>query len=102
MPVAWVRIHKVPDFVYFNHAAHVNRGVSCVSCHGRVDEMAVVRHEQPLSMAWCLECHRNPGPNLRPVEQVTNLGWTGDGEIGKAVAEREAVRPPTDCTGCHR
>ena len=62
-PIPWVHIHKLPDYVYFNHQAHLNAGVSCVSCHGRVDQMAEVRQVKPLSMAWCLECHRNPAPN---------------------------------------
>ena len=58
-PIPWVRIHKVPDYVYFNHAVHVNRGISCVECHGKVDEMEVVYHAKELSMGFCLECHRN-------------------------------------------
>lgn len=103
VPVPWVRVHKLPDFVYFNHAAHVNRGVGCVSCHGRVDEMAVVRHEKPLSMAWCLECHRNPGPELRPVEKMTDMAWLpGHPESGERIKNESRIRPPTDCTACHR
>jgi hypothetical protein len=74
-PVEWVQIHKTPDYVYFNHAAHVNRGVSCVSCHGKVNEMPVVYQAESHSMAWCLDCHRNPENALRPVDQVTNLNW---------------------------
>lgn len=75
-PMEWVQIHKTPDYVYFNHAAHVNRGVSCVSCHGKVNEMPVVYHAEPHSMAWCLECHRSPEKALRPLDQITNLDWT--------------------------
>jgi hypothetical protein len=74
-PVEWVQVHKTPDYVYFNHAAHVNRGVSCVSCHGKVNEMPVVYHAKSHSMAWCLDCHRNPETALRPVDQITNLNW---------------------------
>ena len=74
--VPWVRIHKTPDYVYFNHAIHVNRGVSCVECHGRIDQMEVVHHDKSLSMAFCLECHRNPEDALRPMSQVTNLDWS--------------------------
>jgi hypothetical protein len=74
-PVEWVQIHKTPDYVYFNHSAHVNRGVSCVSCHGKVNEMPVVYHAEPHSMAWCLDCHRNPENALRPLDQITNLNW---------------------------
>ena len=75
MPVEWVRIHDLPDYVYFNHSAHVTRGVGCVECHGRVDRMEEVYQHEMLSMGWCLKCHRNPGPRLRPKEFVTDLGW---------------------------
>jgi hypothetical protein len=74
-PIEWVKIHKAPDYVYFNHSAHLNRGISCVSCHGKVNEMEVVHHDQPQSMGWCLDCHRNPEKNLRPLTEVTNLDW---------------------------
>jgi formate-dependent nitrite reductase cytochrome c552 subunit len=77
-PIKWVQIHKTPDYAYFNHSVHVNRGVSCVECHGRVDEMAVVYHAEPLSMSWCLDCHRNPAENLRPLDQITNLDWVAE------------------------
>jgi len=74
-PVQWVKIHDLPDFAYFNHSAHVNHGVGCVSCHGRIDQMDLVQQIAPLSMGWCLECHREPERNLRPVDQVTNMAW---------------------------
>jgi hypothetical protein len=74
-PVEWVQIHKTPDYVYFNHSAHVNRGVSCVSCHGKVNEMPVVYHAEPHSMSWCLDCHRNPENALRPLDKITDLNW---------------------------
>lgn len=73
--IPWVKVHKAPDYVYFNHSAHLNRGISCVSCHGKINEMEVVRHDQPQSMGWCLECHREPEKNLRPLEYVTNLNY---------------------------
>ena len=113
----WVRVHKVPDFVYFNHQIHVNRGVSCVSCHGRVDEMDQVMHVQPLSMSWCLDCHRNPEPNIRPNELVTNLNWNpakdwfvsplsqfadSQAVYAKKVAHASGLKPPTNCSACHR
>jgi hypothetical protein len=104
-PIPWVRIHKLPDYVYFSHQAHVTAGVSCVSCHGRVDQMAEVRQVQPLSMAWCLECHRNPAPNVRPQELVTNLAWKPDrdpAEIGREIVLSKHINPPTNCSGCHR
>ncbi len=103
--IPWVRIHKLPDYVYFNHQAHVGAGVSCVSCHGRIDQMAEVRQVKPLSMAWCLECHRDPAANIRPRNQVTNLGWKPDrdpAEIGRELMAKNNIHPPTNCSGCHR
>ncbi len=77
-PIRWVQIHELPDYSYFNHSVHVNRGVSCVECHGRIDEMPVVYHAKTLSMSFCLDCHRDPAKSLRPVDQVTNLAWSAD------------------------
>src|SRR5689334_24214617 len=74
-PIPWVQVHIVPDYVYFNHEVHVTRGVSCVECHGRVDQMDEVRHAKPFSMSFCLDCHRQPADFIRPVDKVTDLGW---------------------------
>ena len=76
-PIEWVKVHDLPDYAYFNHSVHVNAGVSCVECHGRVDRMDAkgVSTVENLSMSWCLECHRNPEANLRPRSEVTNLAW---------------------------
>ena len=74
-PVPWVQVHKVPDFVYFNHSVHVNRGISCVHCHGQINKMDEVQHAMPLSMAFCVACHRVPAPNLRPADKITDLAW---------------------------
>ncbi len=104
-PIPWVRVHKLADFAYFDHSAHVNKGVSCVSCHGRIDQMDVVRIEKPLSMGWCLECHRNPAPNIRDKKWVTNLAWTPDGDpavMGQEFMKMYNVHPRTDCSTCHR
>ena len=107
-PIPWVRIHQVPDFVYFNHAAHINRGVSCVECHGRIDQMDVVQHVKPLSMGFCLNCHRNPAPVIRPLNEVTNLGWTNPGGPAAQLRQGEKfvhdwkIKPPLSCSGCHR
>lgn len=106
-PVAWRRVHKLPDYVYFNHAVHVRRGVGCVSCHGRVDEMPVVVHEKPLSMGWCLDCHRHPENEIRPLDEVTNLTWSPpDGEdrrqVGERWARRRAIGVQEQCSSCHR
>ena len=106
-PVPWVRVHKLAAYVYFNHSAHINSGVSCVSCHGRVDQMAEVRQVKPLNMDFCLDCHRNPAPNLRPVQYVTKLDWTPpNGEdpaaIGRRIVAEKHINPPVNCSGCHR
>ena len=74
-PVPWVKVHDLPDFVYFNHSAHVGAGMSCVECHGNVNHMETVSQVQPLNMGWCLECHRDAAAHIRPREQVTNLDW---------------------------
>ena len=106
-PVPWIRVHKLPDFVFFNHAAHVKRGVGCVSCHGKVNEMPVVVHDQPLSMGWCLDCHREPENYLRPVTEATNLAWrpsegTNQRDLGLHLKERYKIQAPEQCVGCHR
>ncbi len=105
--IPWKKIHNTPDFVFFNHSAHVNAGVSCVSCHGRIDKMDVVFQAKTLSMAWCIECHRNPAPNIRPTEFVTKLDWQPpDGvdpaELGKQLMEEKNIHPQTHCGVCHR
>ncbi len=104
-PLPWRRVHDLPDFAYFDHSAHVNKGVSCVECHGRVDTMAVVTQVEPLSMGWCLDCHRDPAPRLRPVEHVTKLWWTTDEDrrtLGERLMKEYDVKPRTDCSTCHR
>lgn len=103
--VPWIRVHDLPDYVYFNHSAHVTRGVSCVSCHGRVDQMEQVYQAKPLSMRWCLDCHRNPDPHLRPPESVTDLDWVPEEDAavtGKRVREQLNINPSTSCSTCHR
>jgi len=115
-PVEWERVHDLADYVYFNHAAHVNRGVSCVECHGRIDRMEQVWQDKSLSMSFCLECHRNPEPRLRPQSEITNLGWIGpdvndpksmqahqemvEREYGKFTPEH--IQSLTNCSMCHR
>jgi hypothetical protein len=107
-PIPWVKIHQAPDYVYFNHSVHVNRGVSCQSCHGNINRMEVVYHAEPHSMGWCLECHRNPEKHIRPVEHVFNLDWKPEmiGEkqetLGKRLAADWNIQPPQNCAACHR
>jgi hypothetical protein len=102
----WQRVHQLPDFVYFNHSIHVAKGVGCESCHGRVDRMALTMRTQPLSMKWCLDCHRAPQKYLRPREQEFAMGWKPQDQekLGLALVERYHVdtRRLTDCSVCHR
>ena len=74
-PIEWVKVNRLPDYAYFNHSRHVNSGVSCKTCHGRVDQMEVVRQVKPLSMSWCLECHRSPEKFIGPKDKVTDMSW---------------------------
>jgi hypothetical protein len=104
-PVEWIKVHDLPDYVFFNHSAHVTRGVGCVSCHGRVDRMEKVFQKEPLSMSWCLDCHRAPEKNLRPPAEVTNMNWTAPGDpvaYGAQLREQGNINPPTHCSTCHR
>lgn len=116
-PIRWRRVYQLPDFVQFHHAAHVEAGVGCSSCHGRVDLMASVYRPVPTTMAWCLDCHRDPAPHLRPESRITDMDWPAPPrfETGldiNTVPERARisgdgaraveVRPPTNCSGCHQ
>lgn len=104
MPIPWVKVHDLPDYVYFNHSAHVSRGVGCVSCHGRIDKMEVVSQAEPLSMGWCLDCHRNPAPHIRPKDKVTEMDWTHEDPeaLGARLLEEYDLNPSDDCWTCHR
>ena len=96
--IEWVRVHRLPDHAYFDHSVHLSAGVGCVECHGRIDQMDVVRQIQPLSMAWCLDCHRNPAPRIRPLDQITNM----DPSLSGTAQPPRALNPPQTCSGCHR
>ncbi len=103
--IRWVRVHDLPDYVYFNHSAHVVRGVGCESCHGRIDKMAEVYQVSPLTMSWCLDCHRAPDKNLRDPDLVTVMGYKppASEEAGSApLRQRLKINPPTNCSTCHR
>lgn len=104
-PIEWIRVHKIPDYAYFDHSIHLRVGVGCSSCHGRIDEMEVVQQVQPLSMAWCIECHRDPDLHLRPLDEVTNMEWTPPEEqvaFAQRVRDELDINPPEDCSACHR
>jgi hypothetical protein len=104
-PMRWVRVHNLPDYAYFQHAAHIRAGIGCVSCHGRIDQMDVVTQAEPLSMGWCLECHRDPVSRLRPTGAVTEMEWfppRDQAEWAAQTIQEKSLAPPQDCSGCHR
>ncbi len=105
-PVPWVQIHKTPDYVYFNHAVHVNRGVSCVHCHGPVNKMDEVKHTKTLSMTFCLDCHRDPAAKIRPASEVFNLDWQAPPGFADRDGQKNVhdwrVRASDNCSACHR
>src|SRR5262245_50405297 len=103
--IAWVRVHDLPDFVYFNHSAHVNQGVGCSTCHGRVDRMPLTHQEHSLQMEWCLNCHRHPELYVRPKAEVFNPAWEPPRdqlEQGRALVQQYGLKPRTSCSTCHR
>ena len=104
-PIEWVNVHVLPDYAFFNHSRHVNSGVSCIQCHGRVDQMKEVQQVEPLSMGWCLDCHKNPEAYIWPKEKVTELSWKSDEdplEMGRRLVEEYHLNPKVQCSVCHR
>src|ERR687892_1804357 len=106
-PLRWTRVHDLPDFVYFNHSIHVRKGVGCVTCHGRVDQMPLMRQAESLQMEWCLACHRQPQRFIRPVENVFQMDWVPpvpQEKLGAELVRRYDIRVGqlTDCSICHR
>jgi hypothetical protein len=107
VPIRWTRVHDLPDFTYFNHAVHVRNGVPCVECHGRVDTMPLTWQAHSLQMQWCLDCHRDPARRLRPLDAVTAMEWTPEGDPDLLASELMLaydIHPDklTDCYVCHR
>jgi formate-dependent nitrite reductase cytochrome c552 subunit len=111
-PIPWVQIHRVPDYVYFNHSVHVNRGVSCVECHGPINTMDEVYHFAPLSMTFCLDCHRNPAAKVRPMDKITDLNWKWSDNPEENAKQQKLngekfvhdwkVESLQNCSACHR
>lgn len=106
-PIRWVRVHELPDFVFFDHSIHIAKGVGCVECHGRVDEMPRIRRVASLDMQWCLACHRNPAPHLRPPSKVFDMAWRSKATPAEHAALVRSLhiaseRRLTDCSTCHR
>ena len=103
--IQWVKVHDLPDYVYFNHGVHVQKGIGCVSCHGRVDRMNQVWQESSLQMEWCLDCHRDPARHVRPREHVFDLAWERPADqpgLGAELIRLYEVHTRTDCSTCHR
>lgn len=106
-PLEWIRVHNLPDYVYFNHSIHVKQGIGCETCHGRIDQMPVVAKVQTLQMSWCLDCHRNPEKYIRPREAVFTMGYkptVAQATLGPQLVAQYGVHTKqlTDCSICHR
>jgi len=115
-PIQWKRVHDLPDFVFFNHAIHINKGIGCVSCHGRIDRMPLVYKENTLTMGWCLDCHRHPERNIRPKNAVFKMDWKASDvldengipysqeKLGAKLVKEYNIMPTaqlTNCSVCH-
>jgi hypothetical protein len=110
-PIEWIRVHDLPDFAYFNHSIHVNKGVGCSTCHGQVDQMPIAYQASTLQMEWCLGCHRNPENFVRPKEKVFDMQFRQENKTNDEIAEGRSlvkeyhIQPPnvlTSCSTCHR
>jgi hypothetical protein len=106
-PITWNRVAVLPEYVYFRHDVHIAKGVGCVECHGRIDTMALTYRSKPLTMEFCLDCHRDPAPHLRPQSEITNMTWRPDGDpaaVGHALLRKYGIRQGQldHCYVCHR
>ncbi|MEP7117154.1 MAG: cytochrome c3 family protein [Acidobacteriota bacterium] len=104
-PLKWLRVHDLPDFVYFNHSIHVKKGVGCETCHGRVDKRPLIRQQNSLQMEWCINCHRNPAQYVRPRSEVLTMGYTpavAQEELGPKLVAEYKIQSLTSCSVCHR
>lgn len=94
-PIKWVRIHRLPEYVFFNHSRHVNSGIDCASCHGEVEKQGVIVQKKPLTMGWCLDCHRAPEDYVIPTRELSGL------DVDPALLGSEIPKGPTNCSACH-
>jgi hypothetical protein len=102
-PIIWSRVHRLPDYVHFDHSIHVSKGIGCASCHGPIDRMNLVYQASPLTMEWCLECHRAPEKFIRPREEVFNMNYVPKNQavLGPELVKQYGVRNKTHCSACH-
>jgi hypothetical protein len=103
--IRWVRVHNLPDYARFDHGLHLDAGIGCSSCHGDVRAMAEITQMEPLSMGWCLDCHRDPAPHRRPASELTDTAWrppADQEQVAARLAAEHPVAPPTTCSGCHQ
>jgi hypothetical protein len=104
-PLRWVRVHDLPDFVYFNHSVHIKKGMGCETCHGRIDQMPLTLQQNSLQMEWCIECHRAPEQNVRPRSAVFTMGYrppVPQSELGPKLVKEYGIQSLTACSTCHR
>ncbi|MBI1898560.1 MAG: cytochrome c3 family protein [Acidobacteria bacterium] len=104
-PLQWVRVHDLPEFVFFNHSIHVNKGIGCSTCHGRVDQMPQVFKVATLQMEWCLNCHRQPEMYIRPRDRIYDMAWQpppNQLEVGRKLMQEYKVLRLVNCYTCHR
>ena len=102
-PLVWTKVHDLPDYVYFSHEIHVNKGLGCASCHGRVDQMPLMYAQNTLQMEWCLDCHRNPAKNLRPTSEIYNMAWEKPADerpVWCAVGDEKTGVPTAQSVSC--
>jgi hypothetical protein len=103
--IEWTRVHDLPEFAYFNHSAHVNKGIGCSTCHGRVDRMPLTWQEKSLQMEWCLQCHRQPEKFVRPLSEVYNIAYEPPADqlaLGNRLVKEYGIKTRTSCSACHR
>ena len=102
-PLIWNRVHRLPEFVHFNHSIHIHKGIGCSSCHGRIDRMALTYQESPLTMQWCLTCHTNPEKFVRPRDQVFNMAYVAQNqdELGPRLVREYQIKSLITCSTCH-
>jgi hypothetical protein len=103
IPIRWERVHRMADFVQFNHSIHVSKGIGCATCHGPVDKMQLMWQDSPMTMQWCLECHRNPEKYVRPRDKVFDMQWKAEDQktLGAQLVKEYRIQSKTNCSVCH-